>query len=182
MIDMGTPVPLDDAIWLADALADHRVFFLEEPLSPDDLDGFARLTARSRTPIATGEKETTRHGFRDLMERGGLRIVQPDVARCCGGITETMRIAALAESRGVDVIPHCWASDILVAATAHCLASFKQPGYLEFNATDNPLKTDLLVAPIRQVDGHVRVPTGPGLGVELNRDTVDRYRWKPGED
>ncbi|RVT81696.1 mandelate racemase/muconate lactonizing enzyme family protein [Rhodobacteraceae bacterium CCMM004] len=181
MIDMGTPVPLEDALWLGDALAEHGVAFLEEPLSPDDLDGFARLTDRSRTPIATGEKETTRHGFRDLMERGGLRIIQPDVARC-GGITETMRIAALAEARGVEVIPHCWASDILVAATAHCLASFKRPHYLEFNATDNPLKTDLLVAPIRQVDGHVQVPTGPGLGIELDRDTVERFRWTPGGD
>jgi L-alanine-DL-glutamate epimerase-like enolase superfamily enzyme len=98
MIDMGTPIPLDDAIWLGDALADQGVGFREEPLAPDDLEGFARLTARSRTPIATGEKETTRFGFRDLMERGGLRIVQPDIARC-GGITETLRIAALAEVR-----------------------------------------------------------------------------------
>ena len=178
MVDMGTPVSLDDALWLGDALADQGVAFLEEPLSPDDLDAFASLTSRSKTPIATGEKETTRHGFRELMERGGLRIVQPDVARC-GGITETMRIAALAEARGVDVIPHCWASDILVAATAHCLATFERPRYLEFNATDNPIKTDLLTVPILQKDGFVAVPSAPGLGVELNRDTIGRYLWTP---
>ncbi len=178
MIDMGVPVTLDDALWLCDALADQGVAFLEEPLSPDDLEGFARLTEMSRTPIATGEKETTRHGFRDLIDRGGLRIVQPDIARC-GGITETIRVATLAETRKVDVIPHCWASDILVAATAHCLATFDRPRYLEFNATDNPLKTDLLVEPIRQVDGYVEVPTGPGLGVEINRETVERFRWTP---
>ena len=178
MLDLGTPIALDSAIWLGEALAKHDVIFLEEPLSPDDLDGFRLLTKRSPTPIATGEKETTRHGFRDLIERGGLRIIQPDVARC-GGITEFMRIAALSEARKVEVVPHCWASDILVAATAHCLATFDAPRFLEFNATRNPLKTDLLLDPIRPVDGHVAVPTGPGLGVELNPDTVARYRWVP---
>ncbi len=178
MIDMGNPVLLEDALWLGDSLADHRVAFLEEPLSPDDLDGFARLTARSRTPIATGEKETTRFGFRDLIERGGLRIIQPDVARC-GGITEMMRIVALAEIRGVRVIPHCWATDILVSATAQVLATLKDAPYLEFNATGNPLKTDLLRDPIVPVDGFVRVPQGPGLGIALNEDTVEQFRWAP---
>ena len=178
MIDMGNPVPLDDALWLGDALADHRVAFLEEPLSPDDLDGFARLTARSKTPIATGEKETTRFGFRDLIERGGLRIIQPDVARC-GGITEMMRISALAEISGVRVIPHCWASDILVSATAQVLSTIADAPYLEFNATGNPLKTDLLREPIVAVDGFVRVPQGPGLGIVLNEDTIERFRAAP---
>jgi L-alanine-DL-glutamate epimerase-like enolase superfamily enzyme len=178
MVDMGTPIPLDDAIWLGDALADYGVFFLEEPLSPDDLDGFARLTARSPTPIATGEKETTRFGFRDLIDRGGLRIIQPDVARC-GGITEIMRIATLAEAKGARVIPHCWATDILVAATAHVLATFKDAPYLEVNATVNPLRTDLLTEPMRPLDGFVAVPDGPGLGIDLNEATIDRYRWTP---
>jgi hypothetical protein len=81
MVDMGFAVPLEDAIYLGNALAEHRVFFLEEPLSPDDLAGFARLTAVSPTPIATGEKESTQYPYIDLMDRGGLRIIQPDVAR-----------------------------------------------------------------------------------------------------
>jgi L-rhamnonate dehydratase len=175
MLDMGNPVPLEDAIYLADALADYGVAFLEEPLSPDDLDGFAILTGRSKTPIATGEKETTRFGFRDLMERGGLRIIQPDIARC-GGITEVMRIAALAEIRGVRVIPHCWATDILVSATAHVLSTLKDDPYLEFNATGNPLKTNLISLPILAIDGHVMVPDKPGLGIELNEDTIADFR------
>lgn len=178
MLDMGTPVPLQDALWLADALAEHRVSFLEEPLSPDDLDGFAALTARARTPIATGEKETTRFGFRDLIERGGLRIIQPDIARC-GGITEAMRIIAFAELRGVTVIPHCWASDILVSATAQVLSTLPEAPWLEYNATDNPLKRRLLTEPIAVTDGFVRVPEGPGLGIELNEDTIAEFRWTP---
>ena len=175
MVDMGFAVPLEDAIWLGRALAEHRVFFLEEPLSPDDLGGFARLTAVSPTPIATGEKESTQYPYIDLMDRGGLRIIQPDVARV-GGISETLRIAALAEARGVRVIPHCWSTDILVAATLHVIATLRDCPYLEYNVTPNPLRTDLLARPLRPSNGEIDVPTGPGLGIELNEDTVARYR------
>jgi len=178
MLDMGFEVPLEDAIHLGRALADHGVYFLEEPLAPDDLEGFARLTAVSPTPIATGEKETTLRPYRDLMERGGLRIVQPDIARV-GGISETLRIAALAEARGVRVIPHCWSTDILVAATLHVISTLRDSPYLEYNATDNPLRTDLLTEPIRPRDGIVLVPEKPGLGIELAQETVERYRWTP---
>jgi len=176
MIDMGFPVPLDHALYLGRAMAESGVYFLEEPLSPDDIGGFAKLVAASPTPIATGEKETTQYPYLDLMERGLLRIVQPDVARV-GGISEMMRIVAHAEARGVTVIPHCWSTDILVAATLHVLAVQRYAPYLEYNATANPLRTDLLVEPIRPVAGVVSVPDGPGLGIELNEDTIARYRW-----
>jgi L-alanine-DL-glutamate epimerase-like enolase superfamily enzyme len=104
-----------------------------------------------------------------------LRIIQPDVARV-GGISESLRIAALAESRSVRMIPHCWSSDILVAATLHVIATLRDCPYLEYNVTDNPLRRDLLTHPIRPRDGVVAVPTGPGLGIEINEDTVQRYR------
>ena len=178
MLDMGTPVPFDSALWLARALAEHEVFFLEEPLSPDDLDGFAQLVAASPTPIATGEKETSRFGFRDLMERGNLRIIQPDVARC-GGISEIRRIAALAELRNVRVIPHCWSSDILVAATLHFLVTQRDAPWQEFNVMDNPFKNGLVRNPFRLEDGRLRVPDEPGLGIELNEEVIERYRWEP---
>jgi L-alanine-DL-glutamate epimerase-like enolase superfamily enzyme len=179
MVDMGFAVPLDHALYLGRALADSGVYFLEEPLSPDDVGGFAKLVAASPTPIATGEKETTQYPYIDLMDRGGLRIIQPDVARV-GGISEAMRIVAHAEARGARVIPHCWSTDILVAATLHVLAVQREAPYLEYNATDNPLRTQLLVNPIRPVAGMVKVPDGPGLGIELNEDTLQRYRWNPG--
>jgi L-alanine-DL-glutamate epimerase-like enolase superfamily enzyme len=177
MIDMGFAVPFDHAVELGRGLADHGIFFLEEPLSPDDITGFAKLVALSPTPIATGEKESTIHPYLDLMDRGGLRIIQPDVARV-GGITEARRIAEAAESRQVRVIPHCWSTDILVSATLHFVSTLQDCPYLEYNATDNPLRTDLLRQPIRPVNGEVRVPDGPGLGIELNEETIERYRWK----
>jgi len=178
MLDMGFPVPLETAIYLGRGLAEHDVYFLEEPLAPEDVAGFARLTAVSPTPIATGEKETSQFPFIDLVDRGGLRIIQPDVARV-GGISETLRIATHAEARGVRVIPHCWSTDILVAATMHVIAGLRDCPYLEYNAMDNPLRTRLLKAPIRPVDGIVSVPDGPGLGIELDPKTLDEFRWAP---
>ena len=176
MIDMGFPVPFEHALELGRGLADHGIFFLEEPLSPDDIAGFARLVAASPTPIATGEKESTLHPYLDLMDRGGLRIIQPDVARV-GGLTEARRIAAAAEARNARMIPHCWSTDILVAATLHLVSTLRDCPYLEYNATANPLRTDLLREPIRPRDGLVTVPEGPGLGIELNEETLERYRW-----
>jgi len=179
MLDLGNPVGYDTALEYAHAGHAAGIAFLEEPLSADDLDGYARLVRASPVPIATGEKETTRFSFIDLMDRGGLRIVQPDLARA-GGITEARRIWAAAETRGVRVIPHSWASDILIAATLHFLASIREAPYLEYNVMDNPLRKRLLSSPISPgSDGTVAVPTAPGLGVELDEETVERYRWRP---
>lgn len=180
MLDLGNPVGYDTALEYARVGHHANIAFLEEPLSADDLDGYARLVDRSPVPIATGEKETTRFSFLDLMDRGGLRIIQPDLARS-GGITEVRRIWAAAETRGVRLIPHSWASDILISATLHLLASIRDAPYLEYNVMENPLRTQLLVDPITPgPDGTVAVPSGPGLGIELNEETVDRYRWRPG--
>jgi L-rhamnonate dehydratase len=176
MVDLGMPVSREKAIRLGQAMAEYDVYFLEEPLSPDDMEGWRDLVAKSPTPIATGEKETTRHGFAELIERGCLRIIQPDVARA-GGITECLRIAAHAEARGVRVIPHCWSSDILVAATLHLITTLADCPLLEFNVMDQPLRNALLQSPIRPRDGIVRVPEGPGLGIELNESTISRYEF-----
>ena len=175
MLDMGFPVPLDDAMKLGRLLAEHEVFFLEEPLAPDDLPGWAKLTAVSPTPIATGEKETGFRPYANLIDHGGLRIVQPDVARV-GGIAEALRIAAYAEARSVRVIPHCWSCDVLVAATLHVIALLKECPYLEFNVMDNPLRTQLMTEPLRPVGGIIAIPDKPGLGIELDERTVAKYR------
>ncbi|GAB4176604.1 MAG: mandelate racemase/muconate lactonizing enzyme family protein [Thalassobaculales bacterium] len=178
MIDMGFAVPLDHALYLGRALAEHGVYFLEEPLAPDDWRGWRTLVASSPTPIATGEKLSAEAEYLDLMDQGSLRVIQPDVARV-GGISAALRIAVHAEARGVRVIPHCWSTDILVSATLQVIATLRDCPYLEYNVTDNPLRTDLLVNPIRPVDGVVAVPDGPGLGIELNPDTLAKYRWEP---
>jgi L-alanine-DL-glutamate epimerase-like enolase superfamily enzyme len=96
----------------------------------------------------------------------------------CGGFGVARRIAIDASTRGVQVVPHCWSSDILVAATIHFLSSLDQLAPLEFNVMNQPLRTELVVNPIRPCDGKVRVPDGVGLGIELNLDTVEKFRVK----
>lgn len=178
MVDVGVPMPFADACWLADRLEPLAITFLEEPLDATDLDGYAALVARSSVPIAAGEREGGESGFIDLMDRARLPVVQPDLARC-GGLTVALKVAAHAATRGTWVVPHCWSSDVLVAATTHFLTSLSQPPLLEFNVMQQPLRTGLMTVPLRPVNGYLSPPSGPGLGVELDRNVVDRLRWQP---
>ena len=174
MLDVGLGMPIADAVRFTELLSDHDLFFLEEPLEADDFDGFRDLVSASRVPIASGEKLATVRDFNDLMVRGNLRIIQPDLARV-GGFSEMMRIIHHAEARGVLVIPHCWASDILVAGSLHVMAVLRNPKYLEFNVREQPLRSQLVTEPIRHTSGTVPVPEKPGLGVEINEEIVSKY-------
>jgi L-alanine-DL-glutamate epimerase-like enolase superfamily enzyme len=174
MIDVGSGLEFDDARRLVDAVEPFDLGFLEEPLHPDDLEGFARLSAETSIPIATGEKETALVGFRALMDHGRPDIVQPDLARA-EGFSEVERIWDEAVARSVRVVPHCWSTDVLVAATAQFLGSRPEPIPLEFCLEDNPLRRDLITEPLCAVDGQVTVPRGPGLGIELDRAVVERH-------
>lgn len=175
MIDVGVPMPFTDAVWLARNLEPLGVEFLEEPLDATDFEGYSALVSESPIPIAAGEREGGIQGFSDLITRAHLPIVQPDLARC-GGITVAKQIADLAASKGTWVVPHCWSSDILVAATAHFLATLEQRALLEFNVMEQPLRTDLILEPIVAIGGAVSVPRGPGLGIELNPESFERFR------
>jgi L-alanine-DL-glutamate epimerase-like enolase superfamily enzyme len=180
MIDIGFGMGVNRAIEFARRLEPLNVFFLEEPLSPDNLTGYARLSSQSRIPIATGEKETTYFGFRELILRGKLDIIQPDVARA-GGITECKKIVDLAEKEGVVCIPHCWSSDILLSATLQLVACIPNIPYIEFCTLETPLRTEVAHERIQVVDGQVEIPGAPGIGIELNRETLERYHYQPAE-
>ena len=152
--------------------------FSPEPLPPDDLDGYRRLCDASPIRIAAGEEEATVHGFRDLIERGHLHVVQPDVARA-GGVTETMRIAAFAHAHNVPCVPHHYSTGILGAVSVHVNASIPNRLFQETPAPGegSPLNTDLVVPAVKlDADGCIVIPPGPGLGIELDQEVVDRYR------
>jgi D-galactarolactone cycloisomerase len=125
----------------------------------------------------------TRWGFRDLVVRKAMDIIQPDVC-AAGGISECRKIAALAATHGVECVPHAWGSVIGLAATLHFLASLPDqpqsfrpmPPMLEFEQCENPFRDLLSQDPIIQVRGKVQIPTGPGLGIEIDRRVLDRYR------
>lgn len=175
MVDIGYGGDRRKAFELARLLEELNIYFLEEPLSPDDLDGFAELSSRVDIRIATGEKETTYFGFRDLIERGKVDVIQPDISRV-GGFTEAKKIASLASAKGALCIPHCWSTDILVASTLHFIVSQPEIPYLEFCVWPTPLRRFVAKDPIECVDGYVRVPEGPGLGIELNEKIVEQFR------
>jgi L-alanine-DL-glutamate epimerase-like enolase superfamily enzyme len=144
--------------------------WVEEPVMPDDLEASAVVAATVRTPVATGEIEATRWGFQELIHRKAASILQPDAA-VCGGITEWRKIASLAAAHGLPVAPH-WFADLhvhLVAATPNAtwVELFPDTKILNFMRL---LKSSLEVR-----DGELVLPKGPGLGIELDEEAVERY-------
>lgn len=175
MVDVGFGGDVSQATRFARALEALDIFFLEEPLSPDNLEGYAQLARDVDISIATGEKETTVHGFKRLIEIGKVDIVQPDVARA-GGITETKKIVDFARAAGVMCIPHCWSSNILLSATLQLVSCIPAIPFVEFCTLKTPLRRHVTQRPIEPVDGMVSIPEGPGIGVDLDTDTLAKYR------
>lgn len=157
-------------------VADQDISWLEEPVSTDDLAGSAEIARALDVPVAGYESETGLGGFRDLIERRAVDIVQPDVI-WTGGITECRRVAALAQAHRLPVIPHVFSSAVALVANMHFIAAIPNGGLLEFDQNPNPLRSELLEEPIEiGPDGTVKLPEAPGLGVTLNQATVDKYR------
>lgn len=163
------------AIEVVRSLEPYRPFFIEEILHPEDYDGYRRVAEAVSTPIACGEQEATEWGFRELIERARVDILQPDLTRC-GGLTVARKIVHMADRANVLVIPHSWSSDLLTAASLHLNAFQRRAVLVEFNTASGPLSRDLSRHPIKLEDGYLRVPDGPGLGVEVNEETIARYR------
>ena len=183
MVDANHCFTVPQAIRIGRELEKLNVEWFEEPISPEDIDGYVEVTRSLDMAVAGGENEFTRWGFRDLVVRKAMDIVQPDVC-AAGGISECRKIATLASAHGVECIPHAWGSAIGLAATLHFLAalpdqppSFKpMPPLLELEQCENPFRDLLSVEPILQKAGKVQIPTGAGLGIEINRSVLDRYR------
>jgi L-alanine-DL-glutamate epimerase-like enolase superfamily enzyme len=178
LIDAGLGYGRDAAaaIGVARELERLGVFWLEEPFEPDEYEAYAELADTVELRVAAGEQDTTVWGFRELIERAHVDVVQPDVTRC-GGITELLRIAALAREHGVETVPHAWKSGIIKAASLHCNAVLPDALFQEYCIADTPINTTLTKErlPI-DAEGFVAVPAGPGLGVELDDEVVERYR------
>src|SRR5579862_8090441 len=178
LIDAGLGYGADaqKAIGVARGLEELGVFWLEEPFEPDEYEAYAELADTVEIRVAAGEQDTTLWGFRELIERGHVDLVQPDVTRC-GGITELLRIAEFANAHGVETVPHAWKSGIIKAASLHVNAVLPDALFQEYCVADTPINTSLTRErlPI-DADGFVAVPAGPGLGVELDLEVVARYR------
>lgn len=163
MIDAWMKWDLEATLQIAERLAPFKVEWIEEPLSPDDLDGYAVLRDRCPIPIAGGEHEFTAHGFKDLIDKRLHRVLQPDVC-WCGGLTELIKIYALAKKAGLRVCPHrgaeVWSLPALAALDPQPLAESGRP-WMTWVGGQPPI-----------VDGYIDVPDAPGFGVVIEEDKL----------
>ncbi len=185
MVDANHGYSLYDARWLACTFEGLGISWFEEPISPHDLAGYAQLRSMTKIPLAGGENSFTRFAFKEIIDARAMDIIQPDIC-CCGGITEAMRISALAESAGVTFMAHVWGSAVGTYAALNVMAALPpaphswRPAamWMEYEQTENPFRDLLVTVPIKQENGAVKIPTGAGLGFEINRDIIDKYRVK----
>ena len=162
------------ALRTAQMLAAYDVGWFEEPLPPDDIDGFVRLRNAAPLPIAGGEVLTRRQAFLPWLERGAFDIVQPDSTKC-GGISEARRIALCAADHNIQFVSHGWNTAIGLAADLHLAAAIPVARYVEF-LTPAPYIEKILLQPFQlDQDGCLTIPEAPGLGVELDRDALAAF-------
>jgi len=183
MADANHAYDPKEAIRLGRMLEEHGVYWFEEPVPPEDIAGYIEVKAALDLAVAGGESEYTRWGFRELLGRRAVDIVQPDTCGA-GGLTECKRIMALASAHGIQYTPHVWGSAVGLAASLHLAATVPDnppslhptPLLFEFDRTENLFREQLALTPIVQRDGVIAVPSGPGLGIEIDQRVVERYR------
>ncbi|MCY4147195.1 MAG: mandelate racemase/muconate lactonizing enzyme family protein [Chloroflexi bacterium] len=166
------------ALRVINQLLPYDLFFLETPINIDDLDGYAFIVDQSPMRIAAGEWQNTHFEFIDLAVRGKLDVLQPDIGRV-GGFTEARKVAQLAEDHGRLIVPHCWKTGIGIAASAHlgfATACCPFIEYLPAHLSESALRDELVADELQMIDGEIPLPQKPGLGIEINREALEKYR------
>jgi len=172
LTDANTGYTLDDARRVLPGLEAHGVGWLEEPFPAHDWRNYALAAGFARVPLAAGENHYTRFEFARLVEQGAVTVLQPDLSKA-GGVTEVLRIAALASSWKLPIHPHTSMTGLNMAATIHLLAAIDNAGFFEGDVSRvNPFRDRLVhPAPYRlDADGCVRPLEGPGLGLEVDEE------------
>ena len=173
LIDAGCVWDARTALQRACAFEKYRLGWLEEPLRPDDVEGYRWLRDRSPVPIAGGEEECGREAWRPLIEARALDIYQVDLSR--NGFTESDYIKQRVQEIGARLCNHCYTSPVTVAASLHWLTTCRDAFLFEDCVDDSPLRNHLTHERVQAVDGWISPPEGPGLGVTLNEDFVASY-------
>lgn len=174
MVDAHGTYSVPEARRFCRLLEEEDVFWFEEPVSADDRKGMAEVRAATSIPIAAGESEFTRFDFRDLIDLRAVDVLQPDMA-ICGGITEGVRIAHLAEAHQLTLAPHLWGSAIMFMAGLHLAFASPSAIILEYSLGANPMLHDLVEEAISPLDGMLEAPTRPGLGVTPRPSFIETY-------
>jgi len=182
MVDANHAYDARTAIQFAQRVADLDLLWFEEPVTPEDIEGYVEVRRAASMPIAGGEAEFTRWGHRHLLTRRAVDIVQPDVA-AAGGISECKKIADMATAFGVRCNPHVWGTQISLAAALQLLAVLPdtppslnplQP-MLELDRTEHPIRDAIVQQPIVHERGTMTLPAAPGLGLEIDRDALRHF-------
>lgn len=175
LVDGNGRYSLDQVRRLVLDLHAADVSWLEEPFVPEDFDSYLALRPElGSIPLAAGENDFGIQGFRELMDRNMVDILQPDCCRA-GGITECSRIGELAIRRGFRVATRTWSDAVALVANMHLIAFLPTGITVEVDQTGNPLIDDLLLDRLQVIDGKISIPQGPGLGIEPNEDIVEKY-------
>lgn len=183
MIDANHGFNAIEAIRLGNAVADQDIGWFEEPVTPDDLGSYKAVRQGQPIPVAGGECEFTRWGFREVFRRRAIDIVQPDTA-AAGGLSECKKIADMATAFGVRYVPHVWGTCIGLAAALQLLAVLPdtpprhtpQAPILEFDRSEHPFRQAVLTEPLEHEGGVMQIPDSPGLGIEIDRSALERFR------
>lgn len=173
MVDAGHKFDVDTALQRAKLIEPFNITWFEEPLSQDDRKGYARLCAESPISIAAGEGDVTAWDFEDLIERG-LHVVQPDVA-FCGGLTVCQQVSKMCRTHQRRAVPHCFSTGINLAASLHWISTVEDGDLVEYCLRPSPLMRKLVANLPPLKNGRVAVPTGPGLGIELDQQVIDEF-------
>ena len=176
LVDANTGYSVDDALEVMPQLESHDVGWLEEPFPPHDYRSYASVAGASRVPLAAGENHYTRFEFTRVIEDGSIRVLQPDLSKT-GGVTEALRIAAMASAWKLPINPHTSMTGLNMAASIHFLAAIGNGGYFEADVSKNNLFRDQLVSTpyALDADGCVRPLEGPGLGLEVDEDFLAKH-------
>jgi len=183
MVDANHAYDAAAAIALGRRIAEYDIGWLEEPVPPEDLAGYCAVRRALDIPIAGGEAEFTRFGFRELLRRGAVDIVQPDLC-ITGGLSEGARIATLAQTFHVRCLPHVWGTGVAMAAALQFIAALPDDPYClyptplmcEYDRTENPLRDHLTTPPVVLSEGCLGIPDCPGLGIDVDEEQLARYR------
>jgi D-galactarolactone cycloisomerase len=182
MVDANHAYNAPEAIRLARAMEPYDIYWFEEPVPPEDLDGYIEVKRNSKILIAGGECEYTRYGFRELINRRAVDILQPDLC-AMGGFSEMMKVIAMASAANVPVIPHVWGTSVGLAASLQLFAAlphfperrFPAEPLFEYDRSPHPFRDGVTREQFVMQNGYLEIPDRPGLGVTLDMDFVRRY-------
>jgi D-galactarolactone cycloisomerase len=182
MVDANHAYNAAEAIRLARKMEKYDIYWFEEPVPPEDIDGYIEVKQKSNILIAGGEDEFTRYGFRELITRRAVDILQPDLC-AAGGFTEMMKITAMASAWNVPVIPHVWGTNVGLAASLQFFAAlphfperrYPAEPFFEYDCSPHPLRDGVTQERFEMKDGYLDIPQRPGLGIALDMDFVKRH-------